>query len=502
MLAAEWRADSQALASDGQYWRSVYGGARLVLGCIRVTPALFAVMRVVFLALSGCIFFLEITNSEGEGAYWFLYFHHWVLGLQVVYFALTAVLTVVAVCTAGSGGIARTTPFYVRITELAYGALVPASWVAFLLIWGVQYLQHSHCTSVVDKADYVEEAALYGAALLLVLLDTGFNRQPYYASFHAIIGIIFLWGWLIFSFVWELLGGHDQWGHSYIYRCLDWSYPIKGGHFNAEGKLMILNFFILIPIFNFTYWLLIWAKRRTLTIYKKVEAPPTLQQPLTQTPRPPVNRRTVFEYAADFRDLALDGRHWRAQFGGASSPKAPKMGAYLCCGARTYPLFRLAMAGLAACFLLFTVWRFQQDAPVGQWYKAALYFDTWTLLLSAVYFGLAALLTTFAACTDGAESSSTPLIVWLTWACYGALLPAAMLNAFICAFVTTPCASPPPCPHLAALPLPWPRRRARSPARAHPQAGPAHCVVPPAAMTQLLADGRGRERERRVGPLL
>ena len=42
MFASEWRADSQALASDGQYWRSVYGGARLVLGTIRVTPSLFA----------------------------------------------------------------------------------------------------------------------------------------------------------------------------------------------------------------------------------------------------------------------------------------------------------------------------------------------------------------------------------------------------------------------------------------------------------------------------
>ena len=64
-------------------------------------------------------------------------------------------------------------------------------------------------------------------------------------------------------------------------------------------------------------------------------------------------------------------------------------------------------------------------------------FESWVLALSAAYFSLAALLTVFASFTSGAESNSTPLLVWLVWALYGALLPLAILNAMLFIFITT-----------------------------------------------------------------
>ena len=220
----------------------------------------------------------------------------------------------------------------------------------------------------------------------------------------------------------------DGWGHTYIYRCLDWSYPMRGGMYNAQGKLLILNFFFLIPLFNFLYWLVVWARRRTLTLCKKAAEPPAT------TPRPSIARRVLFEYGADYRDLALDGRHWRAQFGGASSPRAPKMGAYICCDANLYPLFRLVLAALSVTMLMLRV---LSDAMPGHWFAPFLYFENWVLVIAAIYFSFACVLTAVAVYTEGRKSSSAPLLVWLTWGAYGALLPASMLNALVWAFVTT-----------------------------------------------------------------
>merc|ERR1719502_1479569 len=80
MFSAESRADSQALAADGQYWRSVYGGARLVLGTIRCTPGVFAAFRLLLTVFSAIIMFLEFGRDPeiGLDIKWFLYFHHWV----------------------------------------------------------------------------------------------------------------------------------------------------------------------------------------------------------------------------------------------------------------------------------------------------------------------------------------------------------------------------------------------------------------------------------------
>jgi len=153
LFASEWRADSQALASDGQYWRSVYGGARLVLGTIRCTPGLFAAFRLMLTLTSGLILFLEISRSSPFNLYWFLAFHHWVNLLQCFYFFMATCLTIVAVCTGGSGGIARSTPFVVRITELAYGALLPAAWVSALVTFCVQFVHADTCVSHADTSN-------------------------------------------------------------------------------------------------------------------------------------------------------------------------------------------------------------------------------------------------------------------------------------------------------------------------------------------------------------
>lgn len=212
------------------------------------------------------------------------------------------------------------------------------------------------------------------------------------------------------------------------------------GGANLEGKILFLNWFLVVPLGNLTYWLLVWGRRRTLSLYTK--PPPAnagqLGAPLAPPGAGPVARRAAFEYAADWRDLHLDGRHWRAQFGG-SSGRSAKMGAYICCDFRLYVLVRLLIAAAAVAFLGVRLWVFlsaNDDNPNANMATPFLYFEQWVCCLAVLYFSLAAGATAVAACSRGAQEASTPLAVWLISGCYGALLPASIVSMLIFAIVT------------------------------------------------------------------
>ena len=131
----------------------------------------------------------------------------------------------------------------------------------------------------------------------------------------------------------------------------------------------------------------------------------------------------AFEYRADVKDLELDGRHWRELFGGATGG-GTKMGAYIICGPNAFVLFRIFLAMCATGIFCWTlVHGFKTDTQ-GYW---ALYFTNWTVTISCAYFILAAALTSYAVCTNGQESRSTPFLVWFCWILYGMLVPSAQI---------------------------------------------------------------------------
>ena len=65
MFASEWNIDAQALATDGQYWRSVYGGSRLVLGGLRCEPSLWVVFRLLAATCSDGTWTLQHLGLDG-----------------------------------------------------------------------------------------------------------------------------------------------------------------------------------------------------------------------------------------------------------------------------------------------------------------------------------------------------------------------------------------------------------------------------------------------------
>jgi len=434
-IAYEWSADMAALTSDGQHWRSVFGGSRLV-GPIRLPPTAFLILRALLLGGVAAVFALDLIHSLDEGygySYW-LYFEHWTIILQLTYFGLATLLTFYSVCMSDPGAISRSAPFIVRVTELCYGALLPATILNFLANFLVIYA-HPVCTPLNDTSKFEAESVSLAAALLgAQLLDLIFNRQPYYQSMSALTGLVFCWSYFLFAALFEILGGTDAFGHGYVYRCLDWSFPIIGGGVYTTGKLLYINLYTAVPLVNLFFWVLLWARRRALVAprSKSEKGRGSIfggsTSSLLDQPRVTLSRRVFFEYAADDRDLAHDGRHRRAQFGG-SSGRSPKMGAYVCCGPLVFACVRIVLFIVAAGVCAVRFIEFKDQYPSSSLLYIMLYYENWVIVLAATYFLLAAILTTAATCLSGAESVTTPLLVWAVWAAYGALLPSAIIQA-------------------------------------------------------------------------
>ena len=138
-----------------------------------------------------------------------------------------------------------------------------------------------------------------------------------------------------------------------------------------------------------------------------------------------------FEYRADFKDLELDGRHWRELFGGASGG-GKKLGAFCCCGPMAFVFFRVLMAALAISILVHTLVYVVTDVGLGFY---MIYFTNWVVVVNALYFTLAAVTTLMAVCTEGPEADGTPPFVWLTFLLYGMLLPGSLIGALMYWFV-------------------------------------------------------------------
>jgi len=429
--------DVDSVTADGRAWKQVYSGARLLAGMVRLPAAGFLLLRLLLTGATAALFALEVKDDSFD-QWWLLTFEHWTMVLQLLYFILISIVTLVAVViTSPTAAPARSTPILVRLAELAYGALLPAVVVNFGVSLIVHYFHRDTCLSAADVDAHPRDGAIHsGVNLAIVVLDASFSRQPYYATFHAASGILFCWGWLLFAAVWEAAGGRNEYGQSYILRCLDWSYPILGGGRNADGKLLVLNFFLFVPVVNYAYWSLLWARRRA------TGQPPSRAAPLALERTPGfTHQRKVLQYSADWRDMELDGKHWRAQFGG-SNGRAPRTGAYVFFSATTYAPVRLLLAlGAVALFTVRIVdynRRLDDDGSehtAADGAKALLYFGTWLQAVACLYFALAAALTSFAVYSPGAEAERAPFLVWVAWMLHGMVLPASLVNALFWPFV-------------------------------------------------------------------
>ena len=188
-----------------------------------------------------------------------LYFENWVLLLSVFYFSLSFLLTTFAVCTEGAES--SSTPLVVWIVWAAYGALLPAALLNSLMFVFVTTRYSVTGLSNVTGTERVFDIAGNYATVTIVLLDAWINRQPYYATYHGFIGCLTSWGYLAFNITYVLTGGTNEAGQPYIYRAFNWLTPHMERHVSA-GRLVLLECFCILPLFNALYWCMLWARRR------------------------------------------------------------------------------------------------------------------------------------------------------------------------------------------------------------------------------------------------
>jgi len=262
-LAREWlgstfefRQDFRDLALDGRHWRAQFGGSSgpgpKMGGYVCCGPMLYVLFRLTMFSSVAGIVAVEIAKGRID-SYWFLYVEHLTLCVACIYFALAFLLTAFAV--AAGGQEARSTPLLVLLCWVCYGVLLPAS-LACALMWLFVTQRNGQWLASADQpesADILPTVGVFG----LVYLDLWVNRQPYYGSFHGFCGIIFCWGYLIFNLLYVLaFDGGDENGNDFVYRQLDWH------KYMTAGKLLMIEFFVLLPYFNAFYWAVVWARRR------------------------------------------------------------------------------------------------------------------------------------------------------------------------------------------------------------------------------------------------
>ena len=110
-------------------------------------------------------------------------------------------------------------------------------------------------------------STVYGT-LFLVLLDAWINRQPYYASFHGLMGVGACWSYLGFNVLYVLCGGTDEYGRPYLYPATAWKASTLESWVHP-GKLLFLELMLLVPVANLLYWCMLWARRRARVAVKQ-----------------------------------------------------------------------------------------------------------------------------------------------------------------------------------------------------------------------------------------
>ena len=103
--------------------------------------------------------------------------------------------------------------------------------------------------------------------LLMVFTDAWINRQPYYATFHAFLGIAFNWGYALFLILYCYFGGTNAAGNMIVYQ--QFFVPeVKLVHLMQFDQIVLLGAWVVLPLYCAMYWCALWARRRALIASK------------------------------------------------------------------------------------------------------------------------------------------------------------------------------------------------------------------------------------------
>jgi len=256
------------------------------------SPVLYTLFRLLLCMGSGALFVNRVIEfdmqwkwqgGEGEGkhfVYFLLYYQNWVLFIAALYFLLAFGLT--AAATFMKGAESSRPPVLVWIVWALYGMLLPSA-----VIQGVLYVtgfvvhrdlveltfentlldSSSHMTGVFNHATVVDLVTFIFLGAI-TFTDAWINRQPYYATFHAFLGIAFNWGYALFLIIYCILGGTDAGGGKIIYEQF-YVPEFTLVHIMQYDQVIIMCAWFVLPVYCAMYWCALWARRRALIASKQ-----------------------------------------------------------------------------------------------------------------------------------------------------------------------------------------------------------------------------------------
>jgi hypothetical protein len=269
MIGFEAAADYKDLHVDGSNWMEMFGGSTgpsrpKVGGRCCCGPITYVLFRWLMAGLSifALVYQLKWT-WEADGGLYGTELTHWTVLVCLLYLVLAALLTTMAVT--AEGEVTDGMPPLVLLCSVLYAAALPLALINALCFWMFLLPEAGTAPWVPGATVHAMHVVVTTGPPGLMLLDTLVNRQPYYASFHGLLGAAACWAYLLFTVLYWALGGQDRVGNRYIYHGLDW------GTGYQSSKMGFVLLMLLLPLFFVTFWFLVWARRR---VHVAMKPPP------------------------------------------------------------------------------------------------------------------------------------------------------------------------------------------------------------------------------------
>ena len=236
----EWSRERRDFALDEYDGRWVrYFGSSTIIKDRRHYLAFRGILFAGMLAIT--VASITIEQLAGKGRCWPIYLTHQGALIETVYLGLAFATTGKAFYFSDVEGTAdapEKTPWYCRAAWILQGVGLPASFLIFVLYWGLVYEGSLHPIS----------PWTHGANFVLMMADQALcSNQPMYLI-HGLIFMAYAFLYVLWSWVHFASGLKNCSNDRYIYASLNWKYA------GDTGKLAAIILFVVAPFFNVLFW--------------------------------------------------------------------------------------------------------------------------------------------------------------------------------------------------------------------------------------------------------
>jgi len=185
--------------------------------------------------------------EEGHGGYWFIYWTHWTLGVEVAYLTVAAFATWRFAGTdpapvSATGG----TPWWIKGMWVLYDVSFPGTFFVFALYWLLVYTPPARVLSCMT----------HGLNFAVLLVDSLLTCSSLFIL-HGLYFVLYALTFILFSVIFFAAKGRNENNEKFIYSSLDWD-----GAPGAAAVTVVALLFVAVPIVYLFLWTIVFARQR------------------------------------------------------------------------------------------------------------------------------------------------------------------------------------------------------------------------------------------------